>query len=860
MEVYLLPFGPASDHMNLLVICETARQKCYVILTLSGGRNVLVYSIVQDIKFQNFQIESLRNYTRIKTVCILEYWFNPVGCAPDNFGINCSHLIVMNINTAIIFINQIQALLSSTNFKSDVCKRDQATQTFDGNNEFETCPDGLNCETEKNNRMLMEENVAVKQQLLEKDELIKEMKSQFACEKRKFLKMKYEYSIEKKNISEKNKSLENKLEQLKDIYGNLQKEYKDTLLDFGRLSVESDSKTNLGEKSETFQKLFSPKLSASLVVNMAGNSSSHFSPRSSINSAVQSNSVQSEDEKKPLPALSLPSPSGEQSVGASRELVELNACQGDHQSNGSGAQNHNQCSNVRPNNKKIDVSLDSPPFPTEVHERSNAQPLGLLNEPSSSVNAHVYNVYRLLLLTISDRLLYSDVFKLKEWAKEKFSVESYLCPSKVILQLDQKGVINASDLGQLRVFFESITRFDLVYLIDEFYNGDYDKLRKLINQHKSINNSQEREANLNRVHSSRVLPPDNNTPRSPLRSNTVDRVGNVETFEQPSTADENNGVSIVRNCQRTENVQQSNVAGRNVATISGNRFSTHENSKDVPDDDAVNHTKGKRGHKNKESTNDVTVTTRKINGKKTPNAEQPSSQRRPESNQPSSHGSQNRPAQYNGSSQRHPDDHFHGPRNGDIQDNWLCNHYKRRCLVKFECCNKYWPCHRCHNNESTCGRMKLKSRDTTMVKCVECGKEQQFGENGQFCVSCNTQFANFYCGLCKHLTGNDDHPYHCDKCGICRIHGDRSFHCDVCGICLDVQLRGNHKCRPDSAHDECGICLEDAFTGCQILPCSHKVHKECANRMIRNGITRCPICRKSFAHKLERRPVGRRQR
>jgi uncharacterized CHY-type Zn-finger protein len=46
-------------------------------------------------------------------------------------------------------------------------------------------------------------------------------------------------------------------------------------------------------------------------------------------------------------------------------------------------------------------------------------------------------------------------------------------------------------------------------------------------------------------------------------------------------------------------------------------------------------------------------------------------------------------------------------------------------LVKFECCNKYWPCHRCHNNESTCGRTKLKSRDTTMVKCVECGKEQQ---------------------------------------------------------------------------------------------------------------------------------------
>jgi hypothetical protein len=24
---------------------------------------------------------------------------------------------------------------------------------------------------------------------------------------------------------------------------------------------------------------------------------------------------------------------------------------------------------------------------------------------------------------------------------------------------------------------------------------------------------------------------------------------------------------------------------------------------------------------------------------------------------------------------------------------------------------------------------------------------------------------------------------------------------------------------------------QDAFTGCQILPCSHKVHKECVNQL-----------------------------
>ncbi|XP_020630412.1 RING finger and CHY zinc finger domain-containing protein 1-like [Orbicella faveolata] len=76
-----------------------------------------------------------------------------------------------------------------------------------------------------------------------------------------------------------------------------------------------------------------------------------------------------------------------------------------------------------------------------------------------------------------------------------------------------------------------------------------------------------------------------------------------------------------------------------------------------------------------------------------------------------------------------------------------------------------------------------------------------------------------------------------------RIHKDKSFHCEVCNVCLDKRLEGKHKCRADSGHDECCICLEDAFSGCQILPCSHKVHRECAIAMIQNGIRTCPVCR-----------------
>ena len=74
---------------------------------------------------------------------------------------------------------------------------------------------------------------------------------------------------------------------------------------------------------------------------------------------------------------------------------------------------------------------------------------------------------------------------------------------------------------------------------------------------------------------------------------------------------------------------------------------------------------------------------------------------------------------------RSRDNNVQGSDHRKKQDKWLCGHYKRKCMVKFECCNEYWPCHRCHNERSTCGRRKLKSRDTTMIKCVECGKKQK---------------------------------------------------------------------------------------------------------------------------------------
>ncbi|XP_015759568.1 PREDICTED: uncharacterized protein LOC107338833 isoform X2 [Acropora digitifera] len=174
---------------------------------------------------------------------------------------------------------------------------------------------------------------------------------------------------------------------------------------------------------------------------------------------------------------------------------------------------------------------------------------------------------------------------------------------------------------------------------------------------------------------------------------------------------------------------------------------------------------------------------------------------------------------------------------------WLCEHYQRLCRVRFPCCTQFYPCHRCHNSSSNCKNDEAKACHATHLKCSLCQLEQEIDETSDVCKGCGEKMAAYFCSLCKHFTSVDKNPYHCDQCGICRIHKDKSFHCKVCNVCLDKRLENNHKCRPDSGHDECCICLEDAFSGCQILPCSHKVHRECAIAMIQNGIRTCPVCR-----------------
>ncbi|XP_066027946.1 RING finger and CHY zinc finger domain-containing protein 1-like [Pocillopora verrucosa] len=139
---------------------------------------------------------------------------------------------------------------------------------------------------------------------------------------------------------------------------------------------------------------------------------------------------------------------------------------------------------------------------------------------------------------------------------------------------------------------------------------------------------------------------------------------------------------------------------------------------------------------------------------------------------------------------------------------WQCEHYQRRCTVKFPCCGVFYPCERCHNLSETCPANDKKARHATHVKCRSCGREEEINEESQTCKRCGVKLSEYFCPKCKHFMGIDKNPFHCEKCKICRFYKDRSFHCDVCNVCMEKRMEGKHECRPNSGHDDCCICLE----------------------------------------------------
>lgn len=181
-----------------------------------------------------------------------------------------------------------------------------------------------------------------------------------------------------------------------------------------------------------------------------------------------------------------------------------------------------------------------------------------------------------------------------------------------------------------------------------------------------------------------------------------------------------------------------------------------------------------------------------------------------------------------------------------------CEHYARKCWIKADCCQKYYPCRRCHDEEED---HEINRHDTKLIACVNCGDEDQ--PVSQHCRTCNIEFARYFCQVCKFY---DDTPgkeaYHCEYCGICRVGkglGIDNHHCHDCDSCIPIDSVAAHPCREASLDANCPICTYYLATSTEpvvFMRCGHAIHVECFNQHTARAYT-CPICNKSLTDMKE---------
>mmetsp|Transcript_21394 Transcript_21394/g.46473 ORF Transcript_21394/g.46473 Transcript_21394/m.46473 type:complete len:578 (-) Transcript_21394:101-1834(-) len=132
------------------------------------------------------------------------------------------------------------------------------------------------------------------------------------------------------------------------------------------------------------------------------------------------------------------------------------------------------------------------------------------------------------------------------------------------------------------------------------------------------------------------------------------------------------------------------------------------------------------------------------------------------------------------------------------------------------------------------------------VICRECFTRQSSKTNN--CINCGIQFGTYHCSMCNLWMSADEEPYHCIKCGFCRVGGRENFtHCDDCGMCIDALLFEDHNCKSGKYMSNCPVCQEDLFSSRMAsheMPCGHAIHWHCFRDLTAHD-TRCPVCKKT---------------
>lgn len=171
-----------------------------------------------------------------------------------------------------------------------------------------------------------------------------------------------------------------------------------------------------------------------------------------------------------------------------------------------------------------------------------------------------------------------------------------------------------------------------------------------------------------------------------------------------------------------------------------------------------------------------------------------------------------------------------------------CTHYERNCyIIAPDCCYpKVFGCRLCHDeyymNIASSKRAVIPTSSSTVtaqgrennnhhqphqlnrfaiqeIICKVCHTRQPSKTNKCINIKCNVQFGDYHCQICNlWMSGNIEKkkPFHCDKCGFCRVGGQENFkHCDKCCMCISVKIYDSHNCMKDKYKNDCPVCRED---------------------------------------------------
>ena len=396
-------------------------------------------------------------------------------------------------------------------------------------------------------------------------------------------------SLESSAIS-RLKERENEIISLRKQNESLQIKHEEILAELGEITIKNTAKENEEKRSKLFEQIFGSQINAakdsSVSVRAMGDDKKSSHVNSSQNSLRIQNQNIDENSEAPISSSSIVCEAAacEQLVLGATALTQRSNHQPEisemakNDVAGSGAEvgdqnsaelttvkspNECQCTmhgtrslgtkalKETTNSKRIHLAQSRNALPTsEVASRqgceredlslsvqqdsSEEEYISLSNIPPFSVATTLYHNYKLLLMFIAQKLLSSDVTKLRNWADQKFSIKNPENATDILFQLDEKGLINASDLIQIRDFFQSITRIDLVYVIDAFLLGDYSLLRQNpVPKRKGENRPQNRNTTAKYSYTSNS----GNTSRYSLIGTTSGSQGNSGVFQrsqQPS--------------------------------------------------------------------------------------------------------------------------------------------------------------------------------------------------------------------------------------------------------------------------------------------------------------------------------------